>query len=77
MRCRPALVSPKITGLARGMTGVFIGRILENLFDFFLAYTVLAAVLHVSIGIVVEIPNNRVERHKPNLRLLYYNTTQN
>ena len=59
------------------MARVFIRRALENFFDFFLGDTVLTAVLHVSIRIVVEIPNNEVEGHKSDLRLLYYNTTQN
>ena len=48
-------------GTAGGPAGVYVRRVLEYLFNLLLRDTMLGTVLHVAIGVVIEIPDNRVE----------------
>src|SRR5438876_4968428 len=54
-------------GPAGGPADVRVRRVLEHLFDLFLGDAVLRTVLHITIGVVIEVPEDRIEWHCPAL----------
>jgi hypothetical protein len=61
---------------AGGTTYVFVVKALKYFLHFFLGDAMLTAMLHISIRVVVKIPDDGIKTHRKTFRLLLnYNTT--